>query len=194
MRNTFILILAIHSAIYSQNVVSSNTYINFCYNKQECYSIGNSALIFLNNRNNEFLVQIDFNKFKIGNDTLDEWLNFLPESNLTFKGQLNLKNAFGLDHQTLKPIEISGIVNFNGVLKPITFDLIIWKPNSNYLQVTNNNENEFVMLNVSMHIRLRAKDFKIDSRNHHFTKMIDIVVSKGFVNELTPDLELIIKN
>ena len=51
--------------------------------------ISNSGLIFLNGTTGEFLVQVDFNKFKIGNDTLDDWLNNLSKTYLIFKGQLD---------------------------------------------------------------------------------------------------------
>ena len=85
-----------------QDIQSSKTYINTCFNEQQCFSLNNSSFIFYNSANHEITLSIDFNKFKIGNDTLDEWLDDLDDSKLIFRGNINTDNLLSLTSLVLK--------------------------------------------------------------------------------------------
>jgi hypothetical protein len=179
---------------FAQNAVASYAYVQTCYNKHDCYSIGNSALIFIDQRNNELIIQVDFNKFKLGNDSLDEWLVNLSESNLIFRGQLKPPNELLLSMPLLKPITVKGTVSFNGHTKPYNLELILSTNTREGMQTVNNSNNFTDITNGSMQLSLSPKDFKIDSRLHHYKKSIIVAISRGHINNLTPELEPLIKN
>ncbi len=192
--NYFILLFFISPFIgLSQNVIASDAYIQSCYNRHECYSIGNSALIFLDQRTNEFIIQVDFNKFKIGNDTLDEWLVNLSESNLVFRGQLKPHNDLLLSIPVFKTISVKGTINFNGYDKPYNLDLIFLGNAREGLQMMSSPSNFTDVTKASLQIAFNPKDFKIDSRNHHYKKTITISISRGYINNLTPETAPLLK-
>lgn len=191
--NYLILLLCFTSiAGYAQNIVSSLAYVQTCYNRHECFSIGNSSLIFLNQGTNEFIVQVDFSKFKIGNDTLDEWLVNLAESYFIFKGQLNPRNEIGLNYSILKPIIINGMIYFNGHKKPYSLQLMALGNAREGLQTMSNPNSIADLIYGSMHFTFNPKDFKIDSRHHHYKKTVSIAISKGYINGLTPEADKMI--
>lgn len=177
---------------FSQNLIPSYAYIQTCYNKQDCYSIGNSAFLYLNHSNNEFILQVDFSKFKLGNDTLDEWLENLTVSQLIFKGSLNTSNSAGLSHPLLKPINVNGFVTFNGITKPYHMEIVVSGNSQSGLNQVGNPQNNYDIVNASLQLLIHPKDFKVVTKSHHYKNKITIAISRGYLNELTPQLEHLI--
>lgn len=177
----------------SQNTVPSTAYIQSCYDKQNCYSISNSALVFFNNENSELIVKLDFNKFKLGNDTLDEWLKDLSCSNLIFKGQLKSNNLLELSHHNSKSILVNGLIAFNGISKPYAVELNIFEIPKDALLYKENSQDYFDRINLNMQLAFSPKDFNIDKKNQHYKKTVTIAVSRGYINELKPGMEFLIK-
>lgn len=196
LKNTYWIILFLTSCVFSfsQNIIPSTTYARSCYNKHECYSISNSGLVFFNKENNELIVQIDFNKFKIGNDTLDEWLIDLSESNFVFKGNLNTNDLLELSHHNSKPINVNGMIKFNGISKPYSIELTIFEITKDALLFKENSQDYFDRVNVNMQLAFYPKDFNIHKKHHHYKKSITIVIYRGYINELKPGMETLIKN
>jgi len=179
----------------SQNIIPSTAYIQSCYNKHECFSISNSALVFFNPSNNELVAQFDFNKFKIGNDTLDEWLKDLTETNLVFKGNLNTNDLLSLSHHNSKSIIVNGIINFNGVSKPYSLELNIFEvPKDASLLFKENSQDYFDRVNANIQIAFYPKYFNIDKKHQHYKKSISIAVYRGYINELKQGQEFLIKD
>lgn len=179
------------SLSYSQNLIPSTTYLQLCYNKKACFSIANSSLIFFNNQNNELILQVDFDKFKTGNDTLDEWLNDLEHRHLVFKGHLNTNNLLLLSHHNSKPIMVNGIVTFNGISKPHTIELNIFEISNAGILFNNNSQDYFDRVNINTQLAFFTKDFNI---NKHYKKTITIALYRGYINELKPEMESLIKD
>lgn len=188
-----VLILIIGQFCNAQAPLPSATYIQSCFNKRECFSISNSGFIFFNQNNSELIVQIDFNKFKIGNDSLDEWLLDLAESHLIFKGHLNSNNLLALTHHISKPIIINGILNLNGVSKPYTIELNIFEISKDGFLFLNNSQDYFDRVNVNFHLGFYPKEFNIHKKHHHYKKSISISIYRGYINELKPEYEFLIK-
>lgn len=177
----------------SQNVIPSTAYIQSCYNNHICYSISNSAQVFFNTDNNEIILQLDFNKFKLGNDTLDEWLYDLSCSNLIFKGQLKTNNLLELSHHNSKSILINGKISFNGISKPYTIELNIFEIPKDAMLYKENSQDYFDRINLNMQLAFSPKDFNIDKKNQHYKKTVAIAVSRGYINELKPGMEFLLK-
>lgn len=196
IKNTYLLflLLSCSNISFSQTIIPSTTYARSCYNKHECYSISNSGLVFFNKENNELIVQIDFNKFKLGNDTLDEWLVDLSESNFLFKGNLNTNDLLELSHHNSKPINVNGMIKFNGISKPYSVELTIFEIPKDALLFKENSQDYFDRVNANLQLAFYPKDFNIDKKNHHYKKSITIAIYRGYINELKPGMETLIKN
>lgn len=173
---------------YPQSIIPSIAYLQACYNSHECYSINNSAFLFLDHDNREFTVQINFSKFKVGNDSLDEWLNYLPDSQLVFKGYITYEDELGSKHPVLKPIVIKGNIQFNGISKPYNLQIMKTGNPIDGSQFVSNTKDHFDMVYASMQFTFNPHDFKLDSKNHHYKKTFKIAISKGYVNKLPQNL------
>jgi len=191
----FLFIFLIITKIgYSQSVVTSNAFIEACYNKTECYGLSNSALIFLNN-NGEFTLQMDFNNFRIGNDTLDDWLNDLSKTCFLFKGTVNPSEFSGVVNNNSKPSIVNGYINFNGIIKPYNLEVNFLRNSQEGNLISNNAQNYFDRVAISsMQIVFHARDFHIGNRSHHYKKTIRIAIARGYINEGTSETDLFIKH
>lgn len=179
---------------YSQNVIPSTAYLQSCYNKHDCFSISNSALVFFNPNNNQLIAQFDFNKFKLGNDTLDEWLKELSETNLVFRGNLNTNDLLSLSHHNSKSILINGTIHFNGISKPHSLELTIFEISKDAILYKDNSQDYFDRVNANMQLAFYPKDFNIDKKHQHYKKSVTIAVYRGYINELKQGMEFLIKD
>ncbi len=180
---------------YSQNVMQSKTFVETCYNKTDCFMISNSGQLFVNSLTGEFIVQVDFNKFKIGNDTLDDWLNDLSKTYLIFKAQLSpvdVNIMVGNTNQSSMPSIVPGTITFNGITKP--YKLEIHYSGSYEERIPNSELNYPARATISTQIAFHAKDFNIGNRKHHYTKTIRKSIARGYVNEWIPEIDNFIKN
>ena len=188
MKNLFIIFLLYCGNYFCQTVNSSKAYISTCYNKQQCFSLSNGAFIFLNVANSEFIITVDFNKFKIVNDTLDEWLDDLDDTKLIFKGQLNTSNLLELTHHNSKAHHINGIITFNGITKPHTIEFTLFEIANTGILYTNNSQDYFDRVATNLQFAFYPKEFKLDKKKHHLKKSISVAIYKGYINELKPDM------
>ncbi len=188
------LIMTLSTASFAQNVVPSNAFVETCYNKTDCYRISNSAFIFKNSISGEFLLQVDFSKFKIGNDTLDDWLNDLSKTYLLFHGQLSATDIININNNSSKPIVVNGILDFNGYTKPYRLELTFFRSSGTGTVISNTMANYVDRPTVTMQLAFHAKDFHLGNRNHHYKKTIRLAISRGYVNDWTPEVNSIIKH
>jgi hypothetical protein len=189
-----LFVLSFSTFVYSQNTIPSNAYLQACYNSHECYSINNSAFIYLDPDNKAFMVEIHFSGFKMGNDSLDEWLNYLPDSHLVFKGYIKHEDELGGKHPVLKPIVIMGNIQLNGISKPYHLQIMLTGNPVDGSQFVSNTKGHFDMGYASMQLSFNPHDFKMDSKNHHYKKTIKIAISKGYINYFTPEMKLAQEN
>ncbi|MBK9402225.1 MAG: hypothetical protein IPN36_15720 [Bacteroidetes bacterium] len=188
------LILSINHSAFAQNVVPSNAFVETCYNKVDCYRISNSAFIFKNNITGEFLLQVDFSKFKIGNDTLDDWLNDLSKTYFVFDGQLSPADIISINNNSSRPCVVNGTLHFNGYTKPYRLELNFFRSSGTGPIISNSTPNYVDRPTVSMQIAFHAKDFHIGNRSHHYKKTIRLAISRGYVNDWSPEVNAIIKH
>ena len=194
LKYIFLQLFLVYSIGYTQNIIPSTAYVQSCYNKHECYSISNSALVFFNKENNEFIVQIDFNKFKLGNDSLDEWLKDLSGTHLVFKGHLNSNNLLELSHHNSKPIIVNGLISFNGISKNYSLELTVFEIPKDALLYKENSQDYFDRVNANMQLAFYPKDFNIDKKHLHYKKTVTMVLYRSYINELKPGMEFLIKD
>ncbi len=190
----FLQIIFAFSIAKSQNIIPSTAYIQSCYHKHECFSISNSALVFFNPGKNELIAQVDFNKFKLGNDSLDQWLKDLSETNLVFRGNLNTSDLLTLSHHNSKSLIVDGLINFNGFTKPYSLELNIFEvPKDASLLFKENSQDYFDRVNANIQIAFYPKDFNVDKRHQHYKKSVSIAIYRAYINELKQGMEFLIK-
>lgn len=179
-----ILLFAILSlkTLSAQDIFPSKTYINTCYNDQQCFSLNSAAFIFYNNDNHELSFSIDFSKFKTGNDTIDNWLDDLDDTKLTFKGQLNYDNLLVLTHHNSKAIKVSGLMTFNNVSHAHSIEVNIFEVSREGVLFQNNQQDYNDRINVNLGFAFMPKEFKIDKKAHHLKKKITVGIYRGYVN------------
>jgi hypothetical protein len=189
MKKFLFLLFVNASTLFSQQVLSSKTYIQTSYNHQQNFSLNSSSYVFYNPDNHEFIIKVDFAKFRIGNDTLDEWLDDLDDSKLIFRGYLNTDNLLDLTHHNSKALLVNGIMSFNGISHSHTVELTLFEiPRESLLFIENQN-NYFDRINANLQFGFYPKEFKIDKKPHHLKKKITLAIYRGYVNPFTQSME-----
>lgn len=180
---------------FCQDIISSKTYVNTCYNKHQCFSLSNGSFIYYNTANSELIIIVDFNMFKLGNDSLDEWLGDLDDTKLIFKGALPTSNLLELTHHNSKTILVNGIITFNNISINHTIEFTLFELANNGLLFKDNMQDYFDRLNINLQFAFYPKEFKINKKAHHLKKSITIAIYRGYINELKQGMEhLIIDN
>lgn len=189
MKYLLSLFIIVAVQVNAQNIQSSKTYVNTCFNDQQCFSLNNSSYIFYNNANHELILTVDFSKFKIGNDTLDEWLDDLDDTKLVFKGKINTDNLLSLTHHNSKPIILNGLITFNGVSHSHSVEMTMFEISKEGMLYSNNGEDYFDRINVNLQFGFHPKEFKINKKKHHLKKKIVLSVYRGIINSYKPGME-----
>jgi hypothetical protein len=178
----------------AQEVQSSKTYIQTCYNDKQCFSLNSSSFIFYNPDNHELLISVDFNKFKLGNDTLDEWLYDLDDTKLVFRGQLNTDNLLTLTHHNSKAIIVNGLMSFNGVSHTHSIELTLFEIPREGILFNDNQNNYFDRINANLQFGFYPKEFKLNKKQHHLKKKITLAIYRGYVNPYRSNTENFLKD
>lgn len=189
MKKLFLIFIISSLAFRAQDVQSSKTYIQTCYQDQQCFSLSSSSFIFYNPDNHELMITVDFAKFKIGNDTLDEWLDDLDDTKLIFRGQLNTDNLLSLTHHNSKAIIVKGLTSFNGISQAHTIELTLFEIPREGMLFNDNQNNYFDRINANLQFGFYPKEFKINKKQHHLKKKITLAVYRGYINPFKPGME-----
>jgi len=189
MKLLVFIILMGSLSVFGQDVKPSKTYIQTSYHAQQFFSINSSSFVFYSPDSHELIIKVDFAKFKIGNDTLDEWLDDLVDTKLIFKGQLNTDNLLSLTQHNSKGNLVHGLMTFNGVSRAHTLELTLFEiPREGLLFVDNQND-YFDRINVNLQFGFYPKEYKINKKPHHLKKKITLAIYRGYVNPFKSGME-----
>jgi hypothetical protein len=177
---------SIISLFNQAQIISSNTYIRTCINKLECASISNSSLLFYDENKNSLYLKIDFNNFKTGQDSLDNWLDDLSETALYYKAPFPPENFLGLSNNQHKNFTLRGQTYMNGVWLDQTIELSLYS-SENSITSASNIGNNFDNYKVNFSLSVVPKDFKLHKKPHHLTETIFIGIALGRINQLKPE-------
>jgi hypothetical protein len=196
MKNTLLLLSILSlNFTFAQTVNSSKAFIKSCYHGQQCFALSEAAYIFYNEGNHELIVTLDFAKFKIGQDTLDNWLDDLDDTKLIFKGTLQSENLLVLTHHNSKAIVVNGIMTFNNISHAHSIELTIFEIKQDGLLYVNNSQDYYDRINANLQFAFSPKEFKIDKKPLHLKKTISVAIYRGLINQFKPGMEnLIIHN
>ena len=175
-------------SLHAQELISSNTAIQTCIKDVQCFSINNSSYLFYDESKSSFYLKVDFNKFKVGQDSIDDWLNDLTDNFLYFKAPMDPSNFSNLSNNKFKTLKLNGQVFLNGVWRSQTIDLSIYMIENGFLNQSIN-KNNYDLYKVNFSISLLPKDFNVHKKPHHLKKTIFIGVTLGRINQLQPGMQ-----
>jgi len=189
MKINLLLILCFCSTnIFCQNINPSAVFARTCYNKQECFSFNDNgaSFLFYNQESHEFTVIVDFNILKIGNDTLDKWLEDLSGTKLVFKGVLNSENLLILSQHNSKSITVNGTISFNEISTSHSIELTMFELSDKGLLYRNNEQDYYDRLKANLQFSFYPKEFSLHKKEHHLKKTITVLIYNGYINKTSP--------
>jgi len=173
--------------VLSQNINSSNTFVQTYYNKKIVSSINDASYIFFEENKGILFLKLDFKKFLEQGDSLNDWLYDLAESQMYFKGELPPETFNTLSNRNSKSITVSGQIYFNGLWHNQRIDVgILHTENSVLSQPSTNSYFDGFRLNFNF--SFQPKDYKIQYKPHQLKKSITVGISSGRINVLTPEM------
>ncbi len=194
MYKTLLIFLFLANIAFAQQVNASKASVNTCYDEHSCFSLSEAAYIFFDEKNHELTFLIDFTNFKMGNDTIDEWLTDLADTKLLFKGQLNADNLLSFSHNNSKTITVNGSITFNGVSHAHSIELLLFEiPQGSFLYL-GNSQQPYDRISANLQFSFLPKEFKLNKKPHHLKKTISVSIYRGFINPLNADNEIWLKN
>lgn len=194
MKHFLFYLLLLTAQLKAQDIQSSKTFINTCYHDQQCFSLNSSSYIFYNEDSHKLMIVVDFAKFKTGNDTLDEWLDDLDDTKLTFEGDLNTNNLLNLTHHNSKAIVVNGLMSFNGISHAHSIELTLFEIPREGMLYTDNQNNYFDRIKANLQFGFYPKEFKVNKKPHHLKKKITLAIYAGYLNLFKPGMERWITN
>lgn len=192
MRRLIFIWLVFCQVSFAQDLRSSKTYVNTCYDKHQCFSLSEGSYIFYNTANTELYVLVDFNKFRTDNDSLDEWLSDLSDSKLVFKGYLGKENIMDLTHHNSKTMVINGLMTFDHITRAQSIEFTFFEIAQNGILFKNNEQDYLDRIHVNLQFSLMPKDFKIDKKPHHLKKVITVSIYRGIINQYKTEFNRLI--
>lgn len=193
--NIIIVILVLFNLrSWAQEIYPSNTAIQVCYNNENCFGNQQSSFLLYNESNHEFYIVVDFSKFKIGIDSLDMWLQDLDNTKFVFTGVLNYEKLPALSNHGFKTIHVNGKSDFNNTSHPYSIELVLFKISPDGMLFRNTGNDYYDRIRANVQISFKPRDFKLDKKHHHLTKSISINIGSGYINQLKPGMEDVIKH
>ena len=183
---SFLLLNA--SLLRSQEVFPSNTYVRTCLSDIECSSINSSSFLFYDNARSKFYIKLDFNLLKTGIDSVDFWLSDLTETPYYFKASLAPEHLPNLSTYNRKTIRLTGQSFMNGVWRPQTIDITVFRAEGDMLSNTTD-ANDLSAAKVNFNFSISPKDFNVHKKPQRLTNTIFIGVGNGRINVLKPGME-----
>lgn len=188
------LILCFQPGVKAQyeGLIPSNAYIQTCIDKSQCFAINSSAFLFYDETKEAFFLKLDLNKFKTGEDTLDDWLDDLGGDYLYLKAPLE-KAAFigGLANNNSKSFDINAQVLLNHVWDDESIELNLSQAEPSSLN-PNLGNSVYANKRVTFALVLSPKDYKVHKGSHNVKKTIYIGIHSGQINLVKDNMYLLL--
>jgi hypothetical protein len=184
----FLFFFPLASALYSQSMIPSNTYVRTCLNDIECSSINASSHIYYDDAKEKFYLKIDFNAMKTGQDSVDFWLEDLDDTYFYFKASLPRAEFPNLSSYNTKNFKMDGQAFLNGVWRHQVIDMTIYRA-ENDLMNNSTNGNKFDAYKVNFSFSFVPKSFNVHKKPQRLTNTVFVGVGAGQINILRSGME-----
>jgi hypothetical protein len=188
-----ILCLLLSYSLFAQRIMNSTVHVQTCYHEKECFSVSESGVLFYDEASHNLYLKLDFKKFKIGNDSLDEWLLDLEDSYLYFKAQVMPEQFPSLSNHNARQFKINGDIKLNGIHHNKKCEMAVYEISEQSMLFVNNDNKYFDHLRIILALNIVPKEHKIDKKSHHHKKTIYVQISQGYINLIKPGMENIVR-
>jgi hypothetical protein len=141
--------------------------------------------LFFDENSSNLYLKVDFESFKVGQDSIDDWLDDLSGSFLYFKARLPDGFFLGLSNHNHKTEKLNGRVFLNGIWQNQSMEITVYS-SENSIMTSNTNGNAFDNYKVNFSLSISPREFKLHKKPHHLRKTIFIGVALGRINLLPP--------
>ncbi len=188
----YLFVSCFYCTVFSQTVKPSKAYVNSCYNKHQCFSVNENdgCFLFYNTEDQSLRIVIDFSKFKIGNDSLDAWLDDLDDTYLTFTGYIKNQKLLELSPNNSNSLVLNGSINFNNMVSNHSIELTLFEISNKGMLFNDNGQDFLDRVQANILISFYPKEFKIDKKQHHLKKVFRFL----YTAELSIYLDLSLKD
>ena len=163
---------------------SSSAYIQTCYQKNTCFSLSQKGFVYYDANKEQLSFTIDFATFRLGEDSLDEWLDDLSDTKLTFTAELNNYQLPSLSNHASKSYKLKGNLTLNDKTVMHTAEVTLFEISEQNMDFQSSQNNEFEKLRIHLAISFLPKEYGIDKKPHHLKKTIFINIGSGYINYL----------
>jgi len=190
MKTCITLLLIVLCLQFKAQLISSNTTIESCNDKQNCLNVANFSLLYYDETTSQFYLHVDFGDFRVGADTNDNWLNRIKDTNFYFKAIMAKELFPPLGNQSTRDVTLHGEIFYGGVWKKLDVDMQIFTTESSILNTTNTNTNlQYDNYKVTFSVPFVPKDFKNYKNIYYNNQTVNISVTLGRINLLRPGME-----
>jgi hypothetical protein len=195
MKGLCILFYLVCYSAFSQSPRSSKAYVNTCFHKHQCFSVNETegCYLFYSAENHELKIVVDFSKFRIGNDSLDEWLDDLDDTYFIFNGFIKNQKLLELSPNNSVSLNLNGTILFNNVSSSHFAELSLFEVSNQGILYHDNGQDYLDRVQANVMITFYPREFKIDKKPHHLRKSISISIYRGYINQLKPENEFLFK-
>ena len=112
--------------VQGQSYSSSRVYVQTNYHKEVCFSFSSDAFLYYDANKQELSFSIDFSTFKVGIDSLDEWLDDLSDGKLKFVASLPEDQLPPISNHSSRLFHLGGDLTMNGKTNKHIVDAVIF--------------------------------------------------------------------
>jgi hypothetical protein len=192
MRISLLILLfslsALHSPLFSQALLPSNTYVRTCLSDIECSSIDGASFLYYDEATEKFFIKVDFNELKTGRDSVDFWLSDLDDTFLYFKASVKKENFPSLSSYNARTIRMDGQIFLNGIWRSKSIDMSLVRADKDMLSNTTGG-GKYDAFNVNLSFSFLPKDFNIHKKPTRLSNTVFIGINAGRINLITSGME-----
>jgi hypothetical protein len=176
----------------AQDLISSNTAVETCLDRQDCRTVNNVSYLFYDEMRNAFYLKVDFSHFRSDRDSLNLWINDLLDSTLYVRVAFPKESFPPLSNQSNKSFVLTGEVFFNGIIRTQNIEINIYNT-ENSLVISGNSNLKYDAYKINFSVPVVTKDFKVYKKLFYVNQTIAINLNMGRINLLNPGMEFHLK-
>ncbi|WP_317899387.1 hypothetical protein [Aurantibacillus circumpalustris] len=177
----------------AQFLVSSNTAIEFCNERDSCLNANNFSFLFYDESKSEFFLKVDFSTFRTEQDTSNNWLINERDTCLYYRFIFPREDFPKLGIEERQSFKLNGKIFYNNKWKEQSIDLSMFAPQSNLMNNTSNpNSTGFENYKVNFTLPFVPANFKKYKIPAYNKQVVNINVTLGRINMLKQGMESIL--
>lgn len=192
--------------MFSQELISSATSVEFCSDADQCYTLKGPSYLFYDESKNAFYLKLDFLAYKISGDSTDNWLNNEADSAapLYLKIDLQKENFPESGNQKVTSVKCPAQLSFYNKWQDRVVEMDIFGTENSLMNINvnsgtmNGGANDMVrnydLFKTTFSFSFIPKEFKTYKPLQYLDQTITVSVTTGRINLLKPGMEVVLKD